>query len=188
MLAGIVVVAIAAIGVGVTAHRDGNPSTTVSESPEIPAPSVGDCIEFSALPSGTRLTTPRSCESVDATLQITQIIRPVDGRAGGTCPESEFFSTLPTYTTGAVRRPTGDLITCYEPNFREGQCYRLGGRAGVDANFEMLRDTQCSRGTFRVLRRVDGNATDAACAGLQGDYTIQNFTRPPRTFCYAENR
>ncbi|MCP2177342.1 hypothetical protein LX13_003170 [Williamsia maris] len=171
-----------------TLSTGGSRPSTTAESTFQKAPGVGDCVEFSTLPSGTETTTVRSCSAVEATLQVTQTFPPADGETTGTCPKSEFSITSPTYTRGAARRSTGDFITCYQPNFREGQCYLLDAGQEQESSFANLRSVSCATGSLRVIRRVDGDATDAACRGLQGKYTIQNFTRPARTFCYAENK
>ncbi|WP_067472212.1 LppU/SCO3897 family protein [Nocardia amamiensis] len=129
---------------------------------------VGDCInviEGSAVDSKTE---PVDCSSDKAVYKVAQSY---DKKTDCAADYTSYEETVGGGTTAFL---------CLAPNFKEGRCYNESSATG----YKQV-DCGSSEATFRVVKRIDGEADELLCgADAEGFRVIE--TDPKVTFCTAK--
>ncbi|MFR9750831.1 hypothetical protein ACL02S_07325 [Nocardia sp. 004] len=129
---------------------------------------VGDCIsviESSAVDSATE---PVDCSSDTAVYQVAQAY---NEKTECAADHTSYEETLGGGTTAFL---------CLVPNFKEGSCYSENSVTGYK-----YVDCGSSEVSFRVLKRIDGEADELLC-GMESTSFRLIESDPKITFCTTE--
>ncbi|WP_396913824.1 hypothetical protein [Mycolicibacterium sp.] len=167
ILLAVVVVGVAAIGIG---------GTILMRKVSDAIPTAGDCVSFHA-PHETDLNqTARplkaDCASAEATFQVV-----TESESNPECADEY---TVYQWMSKKEGKPAEVSKTwCMVPNLVDNYCYQLDAE-----DLAQVADTTCSRpGSLRVLKHIDAATDDGTCAALSPGAKTLSYTRPARTYC-----
>ncbi|MET8875950.1 hypothetical protein [Nocardia sp. NPDC004604] len=157
VLALLAVGALVAAVTGCSALDDASKSDTAKAK-------VGDCINVTDSSSTATKSEPVDCSSAKAVYKVFQTAdKKLDCAAEYT-----------TYTEDLVSGSKAYM--CLAPNFKQGSCY-----ADVGTNPYKYVDCSASEATFKVVKRIDGQADELLCgADATSFVTVPD---PKVTFC-----
>lgn len=123
---------------------------------------IGDCLTNAILTDKPDWR-PSSCSNPDAVLQYA-----ANTDSKGDCPDGK------RNDSSYLSAEHNGVRMCFAANLLQGQCY------ASEHDDKTVRQTSCTSGTVRVVKRIDGSTNASACPKRTRALT---YTQPKRTYC-----
>ncbi|KZS67189.1 LppU/SCO3897 family protein [Mycobacterium ostraviense] len=153
IVTGIVLLAVGALAVVGTLANAVRHSTRLA---------IGDCLTNAILTDNPDWR-PSSCSNKDAVLQYAANTDSI-----GNCPDGK------RNDSSYLSAEHNGVRMCFAANLLQGQCY------ASEHDDKTVRQTSCTSGTVRIVKRVDGGTDASACPKRTRALT---YTQPKRTYC-----